>query len=1307
MVASAKSTKVAATHAGGTSDRLFTGEYTLPKEVGAQAYSDTGAEAWTRLAEFRGADADGPDAAASRSDAYALRLDGQIFLEAGVQRFAKEGDGDVHLEIDDNVVLSGFLKGIGSTVARIEIPRDGWYDFRLEQAQPAAAGQLQLRHGVDDGPMKVLAADSPRLRQVEHVVENQAMSAAANSAPVVTSKAPDVIKADEGEVLKLDLSRYFHDADGDELTYAVSGAGFARINGTMLILRPGDGQDGQYDLTITATDSAGAAVALDLPLKVYETFTPTPLPPENRAPEARNDHATVENDGRVVIDLLANDSDPDGDTLVIDNLGRPENGTVIDNGDGTITYIPDDDFAGSDSFSYRVSDGNGGSDRARVTVEVTQPDDNDNSGGNSGGGNTGGGHGGGGNTGGSGPGNGGGNTGGGNTGGSGGGNTGGNHGGGHGGNHGGGHEAPVLIDPPRTEAEIRDFVQQVMNAPEHSAHHPAASVDHDGSLQLVPRSEATHVAVNHGDWNDASTWHNGEIPGEGARVLIPEGIAVNYSQQNDASLFTVRVDGVLDFATDQDSRMLVDTMVVSPSGHLVIGTQDNPVQADVTVDIVFADNGDIDTNWDPALHSRGMLSHGSATIHGAEKTSHLKVEMDAMAGDTTLTLAEIPEGWRVGDKLVLTGTHLQGWDWNNDTRRVEPGESQDEEVHITAIDGNVITLDRPLTYDHDTPRDDLSAYVANMSRNITFSSEGGEDLPVHQRGHVMFMHSDAIDVRYAGFVDLGRTDKSRPAFDINDLGGPGAVEADANIQTRYSFHFHETGVGDLENPAMAIGNVVDGSPGWGYVHHSSNADFSYNVAFNVFGAAFVAEDGNETGIWYRNIAIKSEGVGYGDWTVKDQDDIARGDDGRTGDGFFFAGRLVEAAENVAANTTNGYVWLQRGDRDQIDMKTSHNPDLAYGRDRVGTDNAPIQGFHDNEAFGTNTGLIVIKAGPDQGHDVRTVLDGFLNWETREGLNFSYTSHYTLLDIDLIGQRGQNGGFSNSTGAGIVLGTNNFDMVVNGLDVTGFEHAVDARNNGSTAGVSPRDFGNIVIDLEAGVIRRAHIAEAGDGYVVVMDSSALVSDRLTFDHTGNRVISHSDHIIFDGTKTDSIGSIDRNFDMEMQGLSSWQQGNLLEANGFHRLPDGTPVLLVADYIADRATGELSKHTLMFQLDYSDRDLAGYTDHGVIRLGGQAPVTNADRATTSVGHSVILDLIANDHDPDGGQLHVGGLTDPRNGDVFLQDDGTVLYRPNFGFSGTDSFYYWAADDRGNYTKGRAEIVVSDAMIQSLAAPDTLEF
>ena len=234
-----------------------------------------------------------------------------------------------------------------------------------------------------------------------------------------------------------------------------------------------------------------------------------------------------------------------------------------------------------------------------------------------------------------------------------------------------------------------------------------------------------------------------------------------------------------------------------------------------------------------------------------------------------IELAEVPEGWRVGDTIIVSGTHKQGWTWDN-TAKGSIVESQDEEVAITKIEGGEITIDRPLVYDHDTPRADLFAYVANMTRNITIASEDGEAHRVHHRGHVMFMHNDDVDVRYAAFDDLGRTDKSEAAFDIGTLT---TVEADSNIKGRYSLHFHKTGTTDQDDPAIAVGNTVSGSPGWGFVQHSSNANFIDNVAFDIFGAAFAAEDGDETGIWLRNMAIKTEGIGYGDWTVKDGDDV--------------------------------------------------------------------------------------------------------------------------------------------------------------------------------------------------------------------------------------------------------------------------------------------------------------------------------------------------------------------------------------------------------------------------------------------------
>lgn len=91
----------------------------------------------------------------------------------------------------------------------------------------------------------------------------------------------------------------------------------------------------------------------------------------NQPPVARDDSATTTIDQPVAIPVLANDSDADGDALAVETVGSPANGSAVDNGDGTITYTPGAGFAGSDSFTYAVSDGEAQSE-ATVTVEVTR-----------------------------------------------------------------------------------------------------------------------------------------------------------------------------------------------------------------------------------------------------------------------------------------------------------------------------------------------------------------------------------------------------------------------------------------------------------------------------------------------------------------------------------------------------------------------------------------------------------------------------------------------------------------------------------------------------------------------------------------------------------------------------------------------------------------------------------------------------------------------------------------------------------------------------------------------------------------------
>ncbi|MEM7478096.1 MAG: Ig-like domain-containing protein [Planctomycetota bacterium] len=96
---------------------------------------------------------------------------------------------------------------------------------------------------------------------------------------------------------------------------------------------------------------------------------------QNQSPNADNDSATVNEDESVAIAVLNNDSDPDGDSLSVDSFSQGSNGSVSNSG-GILTYTPDANFNGSDSFTYMVGDGNGGTDTASVNVTVTPVNDN-------------------------------------------------------------------------------------------------------------------------------------------------------------------------------------------------------------------------------------------------------------------------------------------------------------------------------------------------------------------------------------------------------------------------------------------------------------------------------------------------------------------------------------------------------------------------------------------------------------------------------------------------------------------------------------------------------------------------------------------------------------------------------------------------------------------------------------------------------------------------------------------------------------------------------------------------------------------
>lgn len=93
--------------------------------------------------------------------------------------------------------------------------------------------------------------------------------------------------------------------------------------------------------------------------------------PVNRSPVAWDDFATTAVGTPVTLNVLANDTDADGDTLAVTSVTQGQHGTVVRNANGTVTYTPASGFSGSDRFSYTLSDGKGGSTTGSVSITVT------------------------------------------------------------------------------------------------------------------------------------------------------------------------------------------------------------------------------------------------------------------------------------------------------------------------------------------------------------------------------------------------------------------------------------------------------------------------------------------------------------------------------------------------------------------------------------------------------------------------------------------------------------------------------------------------------------------------------------------------------------------------------------------------------------------------------------------------------------------------------------------------------------------------------------------------------------------------
>lgn len=146
---------------------------------------------------------------------------------------------------------------------------------------------------------------------------------------------------------------------------AQPGNGAVTNNGDDVTYTPDAEFHGTDTFTYTIRDSEGETDQAVVTVTVYEVNDP---------PVAADDEKTTDEDIAVTVDVLDNDTDPDGDTLTVSDVTQPDNGAVTNN-QNNVTYTPDDDFHGTDTFTYTAVDGRGGSDTATVTVTVVAVND--------------------------------------------------------------------------------------------------------------------------------------------------------------------------------------------------------------------------------------------------------------------------------------------------------------------------------------------------------------------------------------------------------------------------------------------------------------------------------------------------------------------------------------------------------------------------------------------------------------------------------------------------------------------------------------------------------------------------------------------------------------------------------------------------------------------------------------------------------------------------------------------------------------------------------------------------------------------
>jgi hypothetical protein len=457
-----------------------------------------------------------------------------------------------------------------------------------------------------------------------------------------------------------------------------------------------------------------------------------------------------------------------------------------------------------------------------------------------------------------------------------------------------------------------------------------------------------------GPWSAAATWEGGRVPAAGARVQVRPGHTVVYDVQSDQALRVLHIAGTLTFAADRDTRLTAGLIKIQPGEEcsedgfdcdahvpepkpgeprpaLEVGTPERPIDAKHTATIRLAYLDGMNKETCPAIVCCG----GRMDFHGAPMSrTWVKLGSTARKGDVEVTLAEPVQGWRAGDKVIITGTQPRRSNVGG-----ERGKSNvfTEERTIQAVAGARVTLDAPLAHDH-LGEGEYRGEVANLSRNVIVESAD----PAGVRGHTMYHRGSAGAISYAEFRHLGKE----------------------GVLGKYPIHFHL--IGDTMRGSFVLGaSVWDSGNRWITIHGTNYLVIRDCVGYRSVGHGYFLEDGTEVyNVLDRNLAVQA----YAGKPLPRQELPF---DRNEGAGFWWANSHNTFTRNVTCeNDRYGYRYEATPTSRLKLVFPVLRPDGS--RERIDIRTLPFVRFEDNEAhgeglYGVNLGEGVNRVGPDTKH----------------------------------------------------------------------------------------------------------------------------------------------------------------------------------------------------------------------------------------------------------------------------------------------------------------------------------------------------